>query len=572
MASVDLETVKDLFKRASDRSAPGSVYQPGQQSSDADHPRANIPLATVSRPLPTPPSSEGHSGDLVNHGDASEHAGGDGKVRSRLLSYDMYSGTQNPTGGPLDAGETLPSTTPSYAPPQYPLDFDYSDALLSRTLQKKAIRMVQPRPRPQCWEHGCNGRQFSTFSNLLRHQREKSGQATKATCPDCGAEFARTTARNGHLLHRECRKKRAEPIAEIENPGHPIDSESSNAVIKEAQHSLSSTAASVPVLSPDSILTATGGFTVEQTLRGRAAIISNDKCGSIPQEMPCDMSDMSEGESFETSSGSEGPNSPTCLAESRRDVLIDRTISWMITWIDSRLSVLAFQAHGTCEGSPRGSSLPQTETCGTTDGLNQKRRRGYCKDGRGPDDEGSDGEERVPPPSQGSDAVENEEIVEFACPFLKHNPRKFGQIRSCSASGWKAIYRLKLVSPSRTRDISLATANACIREHLYRCHRLPSFQCIRCRMAFKSSEKLLQHSQADIACDVVRDESGQEGISHEQLMKLKSRKRSREASSEHDRWINMYKILFPDDYLIPSPCKCLVIRCCADEMLTKDSA
>ncbi|KAI7780726.1 hypothetical protein LA080_015623 [Diaporthe eres] len=72
-------------------------------------------------------------------------------------------------------------------------------------------------------------------------------------------------------------------------------------------------------------------------------------------------------------------------------------------------------------------------------------------------------------------------------------------------------------------------------------------------MAFKSSEKPLQHSQADIACDVVRDESGQEGISHEQLMKLKSRKRSREASSEHDTWINMYKILFPDDYLIPSP-------------------
>lgn len=55
------------------------------------------------------------------------------------------------------------------------------------------VRVVQSRPKPQCWEHGCNGRQFSTFSNLLRHQREKSGQATKATCPNCGAEFTRTT-------------------------------------------------------------------------------------------------------------------------------------------------------------------------------------------------------------------------------------------------------------------------------------------------------------------------------------------------------------------------------------------
>ncbi|UKZ79523.1 hypothetical protein TrVFT333_007278 [Trichoderma virens FT-333] len=71
------------------------------------------------------------------------------------------------------------------------------------------VRVVQNRPKPRCWEHGCNGRQFSTFSNLLRHQREKSGQAAKATCPNCGAEFTRTTARNGHLLHDKCKQRRS---------------------------------------------------------------------------------------------------------------------------------------------------------------------------------------------------------------------------------------------------------------------------------------------------------------------------------------------------------------------------
>ncbi|KAK0392651.1 hypothetical protein NLU13_2146 [Sarocladium strictum] len=70
------------------------------------------------------------------------------------------------------------------------------------------VRVVQSRPKPRCWEHGCNGRQFSTFSNLLRHQREKSGQAIKASCPNCGAEFTRTTARNGHLLHDKCKQRR----------------------------------------------------------------------------------------------------------------------------------------------------------------------------------------------------------------------------------------------------------------------------------------------------------------------------------------------------------------------------
>ena len=63
------------------------------------------------------------------------------------------------------------------------------------------------RPKPQCFEHGCNGREFSTFSNLLRHQRERSGSATKSVCPHCGTEFTRTTARNGHLTSGKCKGK-----------------------------------------------------------------------------------------------------------------------------------------------------------------------------------------------------------------------------------------------------------------------------------------------------------------------------------------------------------------------------
>lgn len=70
-------------------------------------------------------------------------------------------------------------------------------------------RVLNSRPKPQCWEHGCNGRQFSTFSNLLRHQREKSGTAAKSYCPRCGAEFTRTTARNGHMAHEKCKPRRA---------------------------------------------------------------------------------------------------------------------------------------------------------------------------------------------------------------------------------------------------------------------------------------------------------------------------------------------------------------------------
>ncbi|CAG8153124.1 unnamed protein product [Penicillium salamii] len=68
-----------------------------------------------------------------------------------------------------------------------------------------SARQANSRPRPQCWDHGCNGREFSTFSNLLRHQRERSGVVAKAECPVCGAVFTRTTARNIHVAQGKCR-------------------------------------------------------------------------------------------------------------------------------------------------------------------------------------------------------------------------------------------------------------------------------------------------------------------------------------------------------------------------------
>ena len=67
------------------------------------------------------------------------------------------------------------------------------------------MEIISSRPKPQCWDHGCSGRQFSTFSNLLRHQREKSGSVMKAVCPYCGTEFTRTTARNGHMYGGKCK-------------------------------------------------------------------------------------------------------------------------------------------------------------------------------------------------------------------------------------------------------------------------------------------------------------------------------------------------------------------------------
>lgn len=62
--------------------------------------------------------------------------------------------------------------------------------------------------KAQCWEHGCNGRIFSTWSNLKRHQKEKSGKTKKVLCPQCGGEFTRNTARDTHLAKGSCNRIR----------------------------------------------------------------------------------------------------------------------------------------------------------------------------------------------------------------------------------------------------------------------------------------------------------------------------------------------------------------------------
>ncbi|KAJ5983950.1 hypothetical protein N7481_006049 [Penicillium waksmanii] len=79
------------------------------------------------------------------------------------------------------------------------------DSVNAASNKEQQLHAMGSRPRPQCWDHGCNGREFSTFSNLLRHQREKSGVVAKAECPVCGAVFTRTTARNIHVAQGKCK-------------------------------------------------------------------------------------------------------------------------------------------------------------------------------------------------------------------------------------------------------------------------------------------------------------------------------------------------------------------------------
>ncbi|KAJ5619885.1 hypothetical protein N7510_003869 [Penicillium lagena] len=112
----------------------------------------------------------------------------------------------------LPDAPSIPSSHPSMPVSSQPPSLVSNESLYSSpdsvppaSEPEHQVRVISSRPRPQCWDHGCNGREFSTFSNLLRHQREKSGVVAKAECPICGAVFTRTTARNIHVAQGKCK-------------------------------------------------------------------------------------------------------------------------------------------------------------------------------------------------------------------------------------------------------------------------------------------------------------------------------------------------------------------------------
>ncbi|KAK3394025.1 hypothetical protein B0H63DRAFT_32593 [Podospora didyma] len=184
-----------------------SVYSPPVTLADLTTAASSMPIYTTAPPqislLAEPSSSQYHPGfspPLPDHSQSN-----------------MFAGHYPPPSYMTDYGyptSTAPNLSSHYGRPIMPdpsLGMYSVPSVMGPGSQDATgqVRVVQSRPKPQCWEHGCNGRQFSTFSNLLRHQREKSGQAAKASCPNCGAEFTRTTARNGHLLHDKCKGRKS---------------------------------------------------------------------------------------------------------------------------------------------------------------------------------------------------------------------------------------------------------------------------------------------------------------------------------------------------------------------------
>ncbi|CCF37835.1 hypothetical protein CH063_09074 [Colletotrichum higginsianum] len=181
---------------------------------------------------------------------------------------------------------------------------------------------------------------------------------------------------------------------------------------------------------------------------------------------------------------------------------------------------------------------PSSQTRGKRPGKHDRSTDGKNEGNDEEDDDGDDDddEENFSPRAKLPKIHEDGgNRAKLACPFFKHNPRKYKNQRPCCGPGWDHVHRIK--------------------EHIYRKHSLPRFSCPRCCQPFETQADLQAHARSADACEV-REPEALDGITQDQEKRLRSRKKtSAKELTEADKWTQVYGILFPDgrEREIPSP-------------------
>ncbi|KAM0199897.1 hypothetical protein ACHAPI_002995 [Fusarium lateritium] len=221
-------------------------------------------------------------------------------------------------------------------------------------------------------------------------------------------------------------------------------------------------------------------------------------------------------------------------AENRANELLDRLMSKLQEWLEIRLRQHGTQDAEYTSGHGSTSAIGVLGQPGPSSwGIQIPKRRRSDSDDELSDDGGKEMDH-----NQKGGKPDNAIETRYVCPFFKHNRERYqtSQWKSCCWPGWVSTHRVK--------------------EHLYRRHMLPKFRCNRCRQDLKSSARLNEHQRADIICQRQSEEAEEEGIDEETEKLLRARKRKNGKArqvGEEEKWVEIYKILFPHDDPVPSP-------------------
>lgn len=123
----------------------------------------------------------------------------------------------------------------------------------------------------------------------------------------------------------------------------------------------------------------------------------------------------------------------------------------------------------------------------------------------------------------------NENNLKFACPYFKRDPTRFTRRQACSGPGFSSISRVK--------------------EHIYRAHRQPDHQCIRCYQTFMEKDLLEEHLRAAVPCEISTCNFS-DGVDEAQYIRL--RRKPSGDQTDIERWEDIYRIIFPKASIIPS--------------------
>ncbi|KAE9371848.1 hypothetical protein N431DRAFT_410900, partial [Stipitochalara longipes BDJ] len=190
-----------------------------------------------------------------------------------------------------------------------------------------------------------------------------------------------------------------------------------------------------------------------------------------------------------------------------------------------------------CAGaSPSSASDMQGDSRRTDEGskVSAQSKKRSTKDDEDCDDRQDGNDERPRRPTK-KPKPDIESMLRWACPFRKDNPAKYNlnSYHICALRPWETIARVK--------------------EHLYLKHMAP-LHCRRCWQMFESAEQLNGHmnvSKADV-CELVKGEPP-EGVSEHQARALRPKTKRYPNQSDESRWNDIYRILFPNKPVPPTP-------------------
>ncbi|KAL3427305.1 hypothetical protein PVAG01_00814 [Phlyctema vagabunda] len=385
--------------------------------------------------------------------------------------------------------------------------------------RKHHYESMHPELLLRCKYDNCKSQGFFRPSDLKGHisRCHPSGSASKETGPmlelNPGDE-----GRNGSL---ELKDEGGKPTQE------DVASAPSSCASSPSQEPVSSTSDSTP--NTESPFTTSDGF-------------ETDSAWSDSEPDCIDGSDLRGYESYEHFS-IENPEIMAQIVQSPGSVLrpaIDPIRQRVVDSIMKEFWVIFNQEWSAnikrrSGNSPPDSTSPSAaEEKGSPGKSSSKRKRDR--------DEGD--QERLPDDNDEKESkrqklaspAERDEGSQFACPYRKHDPRKYCHLvrkwRPCALTPLKDISRVK--------------------GHLYRYHRI--FQCQRCKELFEGEKELDSHIVEVEGCAVIELTEPAEGILANGSLekKLRSRKKTHPGQTEVERWQEMYKTLFPTAK-VPSP-------------------